>query len=217
MNDGWMHSSRGSALCGYQVWAVIAVQDPEKSLAPDGTDSGIDPSIVDGMFFGDGARVPADTSSSLSSPSELKISDQAELDGLLSGSGQDARQNVRSLHIHGIKRVREEWPRLPRLQHLTITATSAVILEEVPRMLRASALPALRSLKLESSNPFRIGLSACPVLEGRFEQLNDIRIKGFRMERNALDAVLRQLPNLTHLDLIGNEIGAEGVVIWPKR
>ena len=48
------------------------------------------------------------------------------------------------------------------------------------------------------------------MLEGRFEQLNDIEIHGFRMDRNALDAVLRHPPNLMHLRLESNKIGNEG-------
>ena len=45
--------------------------------------------------------------SSLSFPSELKISDQAELDDLLIGMGQDARHDVRSLVIEDVRRVGE--------------------------------------------------------------------------------------------------------------
>ena len=48
------------------------------------------------------------------------------------------------------------------------------------------------------------------MLEGRFEPLDAIQINGVRMERNALDAVVRQLPDLTHLHLDRNEIGSEG-------
>ena len=35
-----------STLCGYLVWAVIAVQDPEQSRAPNGTGTAIDSSIM---------------------------------------------------------------------------------------------------------------------------------------------------------------------------
>ena len=184
---------------------MIAVQDP------DGTASGTDTSIMDGMSR-KRARVCADTSSSLSSPSKLEIYDQAELDDLLSGRGQDARdarQNVRSLDIRRVERVPEEWPRLPSLQHLSITVDK-MSLAEFPRVLRASALPALRSLNLKCEDDYGDRAWAYPVLEGRFEQLNDIQIDGFGMERNALDAVLRQLPNLTTLKLIANNIGTEG-------
>ena len=48
------------------------------------------------------------------------------------------------------------------------------------------------------------------MLEGRFEPLDAIQINGVRIERNALDAVVRQLPDLTHLHLDRNEIGSEG-------
>ena len=140
-----MHSSRGyrlvfrdhSALGAYLAWAVIAVQDPDPSI------------ILDGMSR-ESARGPTDMSSSVSSPSKLKISDQAELDGLLSGRRQDAREarhNVRSLDIFMVKRVPEEWPSLPCLQDLSVTVDNDT-LAEFPRVLRASALPALRSLKL---------------------------------------------------------------------
>ena len=53
------------------------------------------------------ACLPADMPSSLSFPSELKISDQAELDDLLIGMGQDARHDVRSLVIEDVRRVGE--------------------------------------------------------------------------------------------------------------
>ena len=179
-----------SALCGYLVWAVIALQDPEESRA----------------------RVPADMSSSLSPPSELQISHQAELDDLLSGTGQDAREarhNVRSLDIRKVECVGEEWPRLRCLQHLSISVDKRN-LAEFPRVLRASALPALRSLKLDCEKNYGDRKWACPLLEGRFEQLNHIHIEQFRMERKALDAVLHQVPNLAHLDLGSNYIGNEG-------
>ena len=38
-----------STLCGYLVWAVIAVQDPEQSRALNGAGTAIDSSIKDGM------------------------------------------------------------------------------------------------------------------------------------------------------------------------
>ena len=133
------------------------------------------------------ACLSADMSSSLSSPSELKISDQAQLDDLLSGRGQDARDarhNVRSLHIRGVKRIRKEWPRLPSLEQLTITADIKT-LAEFSRVLRASAC-----LKLECPDDFLSERWAHPVLEGRFEQLNGIQIKYFRTKRNAFHSTL---------------------------
>ena len=101
------------------------------------------------------------------------------------------------------------WSRHPNLQELTITVDKRT-LDEFPRVLRASTLPALRSLKLKCENYLASGKLTCPVLEGRFEQLNEIKIEGVSMKRNALDAVLRQVPNLTHLDLERNDIGAKG-------
>ena len=89
-------------------------------------------------------------SSSSPSPSKLEIYDQAKLNDLLRGRRQDARearQNVRSLDIRKVERVPEEWPRLRCLQDLSIRVDQR-ILAEFPRVLRASALPALRSLKL---------------------------------------------------------------------
>ena len=138
--------------------------------------------------------------SSFFSPLYLTISDRDDLDHLLGGSGQgarNARQHVFTLVIKRVDHIgRGEWPGLPRLQHLTIWVDERSI-RDIPRVLRASALPALRSLKLEREKTCQNGGWWCPVLEGRFEQLNYIKIYGFRMESKALDAVLRQLPNLT--------------------
>ena len=157
---------------------------------------------------------------SCSSPSELrvdmqgklKILRQADLDGLLSGNRQDAidaRRHVRTLVIQGDRRIPEEWLTLPSLQHLSITVNKETLVQ-FPRVLCASALPALQRLSLLCVS--RMGASewACPVLEGRFEQLNEITIEGFAMKMNALDALLLQLPSLTTLRLWKNKIGAEG-------
>ena len=77
--------------------------------------------------------------------------------------------------------------------------------------LRALLCSALRSLDFKCEiDDYGFRKFACPIAEGRFEQLNHIEIDGFGMERKALDAVLRQVPNLTDLDLTYIEIGKEG-------
>ena len=144
--------------------------------------------------------------------SELAARSQAHVNNLLNGSGQevrDARQHVHTLDIQDVRCVPEEWPALPSLHRLTITV-SAITLDQFPRVLCASALPALQSLKLICESSCDDKRRECPALEGRFEQLSDIEIKGFEMVTGALDALLRQLPSLCSLRLRNNEIGAEG-------
>ena len=192
-----------------------------------------------------GAGAP-DADTSPPSP-ELRVDDQgkltidfcqSELDALLGGTGQNviaARRDVRTLVIKDLARIPEDWPTLPNLEDLTIKV-SRHTLEEFPRVLRSSALPALQRLTLccDPNN----GKWPCPLLEGCFEQLSDVTIDKLTMEMDVIDTVLRPslttlrllrirhrekewahltqalqehaCPDLTHLDLEKCGIGAEG-------
>ena len=133
---------------------------------------------------------------------------QADWDALVDGrSGHTAA--VRSLTIKFLDRLpRDAWPALPRLTHLTIEADKRT-LAQFPRVLRASALPALQQLTLRCLYYCPSAQWACPALAGRFEQLSHITIDGFTTDDAAIGALLRQ-PALVHLDLGHTKIASDG-------
>ena len=156
---------------------------------------------------------------------------QGDLNGLLRWSTQDvidARRGVRTLIIQYIHRIDDAWPVFPSLEHLTITVERST-LRRFPRVLRASALPALQCLTLrcesarggngdkvdddndndDDDDDDGTDLWACPVLEGRFKKLRDITIVGLAMNTEAIDALLLQQSSLATLHLISINIGKD--------
>lgn len=115
---------------------------------------------------------------------------------------------MRWLIVDFISSFPQDWLRLPNLRELNIT-TRTIDLEDIPCVLRASALPALRKLTLNF--PDSDGSWPCPVLEGRFDQLEHIDIREFALEADAVGAVLQQ-PSLRTLHLVKNRLCNEGCV-----
>ena len=135
------------------------------------------------------------------------------------------RQTVRALTVERISKIRhaksmepfaEEWPALPNLQRLMLLI-QADRLETFLKAFRASALPALQSvtllndsgsLKQEVFDRFVRGAHSvqCPLLEGCFEQLQSLDIRGFVLGEETIRAVIEQ--PLVSLRLCQNDIGA---------
>ena len=142
----------------------------------------------------------------------LSIFNRYDLDRLLSGRTQDAddaRQRVRTLVIANVDHIPDDWPLLPSLQHLSMTADSK-FLQHSPRALHASRLPALQSLTLRCQGSGGIQARwACPVLSGRLQQLQDVTIESLAVDADAIGAVLLQ-PALAHLAIVRSDIGDEG-------
>ena len=139
---------------------------------------------------------------------EFKKENQGNLNMLMTSNHYiEEASDLRTLVIEFVSEIPPEWPKFYRLEDLTIKVDET--LKRFPSQLKASVLPALRSLTLSYKDNTGSNRRASPVLKGKFEKLETIAISGFAMEGGAIENLLLQ-PQLTVLKFQGNGIGAGG-------
>ena len=105
---------------------------------------------------------------------------------------------MRILAIKNVKNTASEWPTLPRVEELTIEIHGDRM-KSIPSVLRASSAPALRRLTIsydEYHFPWRNPV--CPLLEGAFEHLRSIDVRGLAIDAGMFKvSIMGQLTTLS--------------------